>query len=356
MYAHMDHAPTRASIRSTRGRHSFLFLLPRILTVIVLVVMALRMVSNRFDGGMFIPIVVAFVPWMAVLSVVVLVVAAVTRRRALAIVNIVCLLVQLCWHIGYLYPRETLSPQAREAVASAQVDTTDRYARIMSLNTKNGCADAAQIVRIVRDEHVEVLALQEVSAWMIDRLNVEGIRQVLPYRMLAMPSEDDNGGVNGLWSVAPMSDTTGGLTPIKASSIPAASINFDGTMIRFGSVHPYSPRLSNKRLWDRGLDAIGRLADDEHTFVLMGDFNATWDHTSFRHLLGDRFVDSGENAGEGFHMTYPSHAYLLGIIPMPAFAEIDHIVHDRSVVVGDLETVTVDGTDHYALLGTMEVR
>lgn len=40
---------------------------------------------------------------------------------------------------------------------------------------------------------------------------------------------------------------------------------------------------------------------------------------------------------------------------MLSLVEVDHIVHDRSVVVGDLETVTVVGSDHKALLGTLDV-
>ena len=81
-------------------------------------------------------------------------------------------------------------------------------------------------------------------------------------------------------------------------------------------------------------------------YVLMGDFNSTWDHASFRYLLGSRFLDSGEQAGEGLHMTYPA------MLPV---AEIDHIVHDKGVVVGDLETKHIPGSDHRALLATLEV-
>lgn len=55
-------------------------------------------------------------------------------------------------------------------------------------------------------------------------------------------------------------------------------------------------------------------------------------------------------------MTYPANKRLFGWIPVPAAVEIDHIVHDRSVVVGDLDAVTVSGSDHKALLGTLEVR
>lgn len=322
----------------------------------VMAVMVLRMTPNGLDGKRYIPLIVAFVPWMAVLSAAILLISLISRRRVLAVISVLCLVIQLVWHAGFLYPRVSLSSAARTAVTAATTSVDDRYARLMTLNTRNGQADAAQIVQTVREQHVEVLALQELNSSMISRLNEAGIRELLPYSVVANTSSSDNGGVNGLWSAAPMSERTGDLIPIEASSIPAASIDFDGTVIRFGSVHPFSPRPSNQGLWDRGLGSISQLREDDHTFVLMGDFNATWDHASFRYLLGGRFVDAGENAGEWFHMTYPANKKLFGMIPVPAAVEIDHIVHDRGVVVGDLDAVTVSGSDHKALLGTLEVR
>ena len=322
----------------------------------VMAVMVLRMTPNGLDGKRYIPLIVAFVPWMAVLSAAILLISLISRRRVLAVISVLCLVMQLVWHAGFLSPRVSLSSAARMAVTSVTASVDDRYARLMTLNTRNGQADAAQIVQTVREQHVEVLALQELNSSMISRLNEAGIRELLPYSVVASTSSSDNGGVNGLWSAAPMSERTGDLIPIEASSIPAASIDFDGTVIRFGSVHPFSPRPSNQGLWDRGLGSISQLREDDHTFVLMGDFNATWDHASFRYLLGGRFVDAGENAGEWFHMTYPANKKLFSVIPVPAAVEIDHIVHDRGVVVGDLDAVTIAGSDHKALLGTLEVR
>lgn len=336
--------------------HRYLDGLSWVVTFGVIAVMVLRMMPNGLDGKRYIPLIVAFVPWMAVLSAAILLISLISRRRLLSIISVLCLVMQLVWHVGFLYPRVSLSSAARTAVTAATVSVDDRYARLMTLNTRNGQADAAQIVQTVREQHVKVLALQELNSSMISRLNEAGIRELLPYSVVASASPSDNGGVNGLWSAAPMTERTGDLIPIEASSIPAASIDFDGTLIRFGSVHPFSPRPSNQGLWDRGLGAISQLQGDDHTFVLMGDFNATWDHASFRYLLGGRFVDSGENAGEWFHMTYPSNKKLFGVIPIPAAVEIDHIVHDRGVVVGDLDAVTIVGSDHKALLGTLEVR
>ena len=345
-------APAQARSRIHRYLDGLLW----VTTFGVMAVMVLRMTPNGLDGKRYIPLVVAFVPWMAVLSAVILLISLMNRRRILAVISVLCLLTQLVWHAGFLYPRVSLSSAARTTVASATASVDDRYARLMTLNTRNGQADAAQIVQTVREQHVEVLALQELNSSMISRLNEAGIRELLPYSVVANTSSSDNGGVNGLWSAAPMSERTGDLIPIEASSIPAASIDFDGTVIRFGSVHPFSPRPSNQGLWDRGLGSISQLREDDHTFVLMGDFNATWDHASFRYLLGGRFVDAGENAGEWFHMTYPANKKLFSVIPVPAAVEIDHIVHDRGVVVGDLDAVTIAGSDHKALLGTLEVR
>lgn len=336
--------------------HRYLDGLSWVVTFGVIAVMVLRMMPNGLDGKRYIPLIVAFVPWMAVLSAAILLISLISRRRLLSIISVLCLVMQLVWHVGFLYPRVSLSSAARTAVTAVTVSVDDRYARLMTLNTRNGQADAAQIVQTVREQHVEVLALQELNSSMISRLNEAGIRELLPYSVVASTSSSDNGGVNGLWSAAPMSERTGDLIPIEASSIPAASIDFDGTVIRFGSVHPFSPRPSNQGLWDRGLGSISQLREDDHTFVLMGDFNATWDHASFRYLLGGRFVDAGENAGEWFHMTYPANKKLFSVIPVPAAVEIDHIVHDRGVVVGDLDAVTIAGSDHKALLGTLEVR
>lgn len=335
--------------------HRYLDGLLWMVTFGVIAVMVLRMMPNGLDGKRYIPLIVAFVPWMAVLSAAILLISLISRRRLLSVISMLCLVIQLVWHAGFLYPRVSLSSAARTAVTAVTASVDDRYARLMTLNTRNGQADAAQIVQTVREQHVEVLALQELNSSMISRLNEAGIRELLPYSVVASTSSSDNGGVNGLWSAAPMSERTGDLIPIEASSIPAASIDFDGTVIQFGSVHPFSPRPSNQGLWDRGLGSISQLREDDHTFVLMGDFNATWDHASFRYLLGGRFVDAGENAGEWFHMTYPANKKLFSVIPVPAAVEIDHIVHDRGVVVGDLDTVSIAGSDHKALLGTLEV-
>ena len=149
-----------------------------------------------------------------------------------------------------------------------------------------------------------------------------------------------------LYSAAPMENAKQNLIPVESSSVYAATIDFGGSKVRFGSVHPFSPRPRNQGLWNRSLDSLAQLQHYDNLYVLMGDFNSTWDHASFRYLLGSRFLDSGQQAGEGLHMTYPA---------MMPIAEIDHIVHDKGVTVGNLKTAYIPGSDHRALLATLEV-
>ena len=147
-----------------------------------------------------------------------------------------------------------------------------------------------------------------------------------------------------------MSDFSGNLLPIETSSMPAGTVDIGGVAVRVVSVHPNSPVRGAQDLWDEGLSVIGSLAGYDHSYLVMGDFNSTWDHARFRELLGTSFVDAGAAAGEGFHMTFPSGS-------LPSVIEIDHIVYarDTGIAVSSLETAVVSGTDHRALLGVLEV-
>ena len=131
------------------------------------------------------------------------------------------------------------------------------------------------------------------------------------------------------------------------------------------------PKLGGQDLWNAGLDTIGSLSDYDHAYVIMGDFNSTWNHARFRALLGESFVDASQQAGEGFHMTWPSDltAYVENSLPVevdvpqsvlshvPAIIEIDHIVYaaDAGIYVGGFKTARISGTDHLALIATLEV-
>ena len=90
--------------------------------------------------------------------------------------------------------------------------------------------------------------------------------------------------------------------------------------------------------------------------LIMGDSNPPWDHSRYRKMLGDTLVDASEQAGEGFHMTYPSEPHY-AMVPRAAYdRDRPHRVYSKNsgMSVGDLETVNVQGTGPLLarLLGT----
>lgn len=336
--------------RRKPARHGCLSALLWLVMLVVAGVMALRCLPADLSNGRVVPELASFVPLLVVPILACLVLAALWRRRVLLVACVAALAVMGWWHRGYLIPGERVSDEARAAVA-ASASADDSAARIMTLNTKNGGASAEEVVELVRAQNVEILCLQEINDDFVAALREAGLEELLPYYVISDgASAVSNGGRNGIWTLAPMENVSGNLLPIETSSMPAGTVTVGDRAIRVVSVHPNSPVRGAQDLWDRGLSVIGSLAGYDHAYLIMGDFNSTWDHARFRELLGSSFVDAGETAGEGFHMTYPSDG-------LPSLIEIDHIVYARNsgIVVSDLETVEVGGTDHRALLGTLEV-
>ena len=319
---------------------------------VVVCFMALRCLPASMANGRAVPELASFVPLMIFPLVPIAALAVLWRRRLLAALSIAALAVMGYWHYGYFIPTSTVTESAKAAVA-ASASTEDSAARIMTLNTANGAASAAEVVRICREQNVEVLCLQELAGTMLDDLEAAGIDEVLPYHVVSdAASEVNNGGRNGIWTAAPMSNISYNLVDIATSAMPAVDITVGSLVVRVVSVHPNSPVRGAQDLWSEGLQSIQSLGGYSHNYLLMGDFNSTWDHARFRKLLGTSFVDAGQQAGEGFHMTYPSNSKI------PSLIEIDHIVYSRGsgISVSELETVEVSGSDHRALLATLETR
>lgn len=347
-----------------RGKHWFLSLLLWLIMAAVCILLAIRTLPVDYSTLRFVPELASFVPLSLIPTVICLVLAFAWHRRLLVLVCLAALTVNCYWHAGYFFATNTVSAAAETAVLTS-ADTSDSYARIMTINTLNGQASAEDIVRVCREQNVEVLCLQEMTDGMVSDLENAGINDILPYSVVSEgASMISNGGRNAIYTAAPTDDVSRNLLPIDTSSMPAANIQVGNQTVRIVSVHPNSPIKGAEDLWDEGLSVIGSLSDYNHSYLIMGDFNSTWDHVRFRTLLGSSFVDASQQSGEGFHMTYPSESVSLSIagftfkIPSLPLIEIDHIVYSKNsgIVVSSLETVSISGTDHKALLATLEAK
>lgn len=313
----------------------------------------------------YVPDVVALTPWFAAPALVSLVLTFVPvwRRsrgmrllaRALAVA---CLALEVVWQAPFFVPSARVVA-AREALAEEGAAATASTLTVMTCNVYKGAADAEGLVGLVREQGVQVLALQETTAEFVEELEAAGIDELLPY---SERSSSDGVFGNGVWSAYPLADGASDDVGSSASAMPSGTVALtlaDGSTarVRFVSVHTCSPTADYWGLWKRSIDEIGvvreRLAADSSTsYVLMGDFNATYDHAPFRELLGQKsgteLHDAARECGQGLTGTWPADK----AVP---FAGIDHVVTSERVVATSVSTAKVEGTDHLALIATLAI-
>ena len=336
---------TLKKAKSHRVRNVICGFLAGILSIAALLGTVSHILPAEIQAWPYVPIIVSLVPWFAILAVIALVCGIVSKRTMSVLLAIAAIALQVWWQYPFFYNETKLPRAAIAAVSGASANTQDDYARLMTCNVFKGRADAQEIVDVVRSERVEVLALQETTDAFVDELNKAGIGDLLPYAQVA--SSDGVYG-NGLWSASPLGDPSDDDVDSSASFMPGATVNFNagGTPVRFVSVHTTSPTDGYWQQWKRSLDELAKLRfDTSHRYVFMGDFNATYDHTPFRNILGTRFSDAARQAAEGLKFSWPAN-----IDYVPTFAGIDHIVLDSGMTAGQVRTVRIDGSDHRALL------
>lgn len=302
------------------------------LTVVVVGMTLVRLVP--FDAATPFAQVVGLTPWVGALAVVLLAAVLLARRRLLAVLVAACVVGQAVWVAPFFVP-STPTPPAGAAPL-----------RVAGVNAWFGHADAEQVVDLVREEHVQVLAVVELTTDFRDRLVAAGIDEVLPYTADAKVGSGSPG--SGLWSALPLADVD--TTEFSTFAMPAATVELDGRPVRVTAVHPVPPLPEITHQWKAELLRLtARAHADQQPQVLVGDFNATYDHASFRSLLGDRFHDATRSAGEGLNLSWSAR------VGTPALLDLDHVVTDRENVVTDVRSVQVAGTDHRAIVATVHV-
>ena len=350
-----------------------------------LAAIALTLLPAGADGHAPLPYLLALVPLLWVPLTAAAVVAAVLGRPvAVAFLVLVVLSFAHRWRYHWGMPplgartaragstrtgratrnRETVRETPRETSRGTSPDGLT----VMTLNCRFGRADASCIVREVRDRHVDVLALQELTAGLVSRLRAEGLEDALPHAVLGRERGDDNGGFNALWtSVRPLA-SDGDAVAIPAAQVPSVLVPVPGPVgddgdrgqgdgprpprtLLVASAHPKST-MRSCRDWSAGIRGLGRLAAQAtpgRDVAVLGDLNSSLEHPSFRALLRSGFHDSGADlrwlTDPG---TYPRWLRWPRIV-------LDHVLLTPGVAARDIATVTVPGSDHLGLVATLGV-
>jgi endonuclease/exonuclease/phosphatase (EEP) superfamily protein YafD len=277
-------------------------------------------------------------PYVMLVALLGLVVAVLNRLKVLSVVAVVVvaasLAVQMNWYYG----------QRSSGVAGATVDV-----RVLSANLRYGRAHPEEFVTLARDS-ADVITVSELTAEAVQLFYSAGIDEEFPYSIL-FPSP--NAGGNGIWSRYPLTP----LSPTRYwnSGMVAARVQIPGVSVdpAVASVHVTSPMASFES-WRNGLTATkSRLvglaeAVGQGAVIAAGDFNSTPDMRQFRDLIADGYRDAVRQRGAGFTPTFPSDTVL------PPVIATDHVL-TRHAIVTSVRSVGLGGSDHRALLATVEV-
>ncbi len=215
---------------------------------------------------------------------------------------------------------------------------------VMNANLYEGRADGRQLVDAVRENHVDILVLEEITPQLLEEMDGLGLAELLPERI----GEPDY-MVAGTMILAnrPLTDHVRLRTTFQGWEA-----RYGGTLTILG-VHPVAP--VDPAGWRADHAAILAQAVADHADLVVGDLNATPDHDVLRRLDDAGFRDAGELANEGWQPTWPANH--VGIVPLlPAVIRIDHVLLAGTLASLGTHTVDIDGTDHLALVATVASR
>lgn len=279
------------------------------------------------DRGVPLVPLMAFTPYVAIAALLVAGVAMALRNWAAAAV---AALATLCLAAAVL-PRAigdgTVDPGGHETLS------------VLSANVYRGKADPEALVELVDRYDVDVLSVQELTPRFARGLHRAGIDRRLPEAVEEMEKGAAGGGIYSRLPIAPIATGTASFfrQPRVLLRLP------DGRLLRVGDVHPLTPGRTGIDVWE---DSLGDLpATGRGTpWVLIGDFNATLDHSRLREVLDRGYRDAAEVAGEGLEPTWPNRDHTL-----PPFITIDHVLADERLGIVDYGVEDLPGSDHRSI-------
>jgi endonuclease/exonuclease/phosphatase (EEP) superfamily protein YafD len=273
----------------------------------------------------------AFTPYVAAAAIGVPVLAAVLRRwpaaavsAAIAVALVACVLPRWFSDGGKL--------------------PTGPALRVLTANMLVGGADPATLVRLVREQKVDLLALQEFTPEAERALAAAGLAELLP-GAASHPLEGVGG--SALYSRFPLRDQGMRMNPFGFGQATATVTVPGAAAIAVESVHPCPPLIQTvENCWERALRAEPPATVDGQVRILLGDYNATLDHAELRRLLATGYRDAADVAGAGFTPTWPYDK----VFPR---VTIDHVLADRRVGVRAVSVHHLPGGDHRAVFAEL---
>ena len=274
----------------------------------------------------------ALTPWVLVWAAPLAVAATLARRHALALTTLAPLFTLLVLSAPIVFH------SAPPAAASGSPSLTIAYSNVLYSNTT---PDAAAATLLAQD--TDVLVLVEFAAPVRDALLAAVPDGDYPFREEAV---DGGAGSIAVWSRHPI--TAGGVAQEDGWPIIDVTLDVEGSTFRVIGVHPHPPTF-DAPAWRRHLAQIGdRFAVSTMPTAVVGDFNGSRWHPSFRALLDRGLTDAHEALGRGWTVSWPMDE---GLLP-PTFVRIDHALYGDGLTPTALHDLEVPGSDHKGFVVT----
>ena len=255
--------------------------------------------------------------------------ACLGRRHSLAITALVPLTTLMALSFPIVFHADP------PAVAEGAPRFSIAYSNMLYFNTT---PDAAAARMIATD--ADVLVLIEITPPLHDSLIAalaESGNDYYPYRVGTTRRGSES---IELWSRRPI--VSGGLVELGNRPAIDVMLDIDGAQVRVVAVHPYPPTFDAPG-WQTQLQEIGdAVAGTATPTLLIGDFNGSRWHPSFRRLLDRGWLDAHEVLGHGWSVSWPMDE---GWLP-PQFVRIDHALFRNGITPTGIDDFEVPGSDH----------
>jgi len=282
------------------------------------------------DRGFPLVPLVSYTPYVAATAVIPLALAVAMRRwgpAALSVLALVCLALAIL-------PR--VVPDA-----SAE-DHAGPELRVLTANLYRSRADPRELIRMARENEVDVLAVQELTPGGAARLDRAGLAGLLPHSYLATRESVYGSGIYSRFPLRRMG------APALPFRMPRARLRLPGgPLVDVASVHPFPP--SGPKAVSDWSEALRSLPDGGTgpIGVLAGDFNATLDHRELRRVLDRGWFDAADATGRGLTPTWPADS----LVPLPV--TIDHVLVDERAGVSGYDVLDLAGSEHRPVLAVV---
>lgn len=231
---------------------------------------------------------------------------------------------------------------------SAQASTKGRL-HVLTSNLRFGEADTSQVVEVALANDVDVLVLEEVTPQALARLEGAGLGRAFTHRA----------GRTAQGPAGTMVFSRYRLTKVTRLDTAFGSYAMDlrapGGRVHLLAVHPRPP-IGDVTGWrtDQGVVRHAARAPTAGRTMIVGDLNATMDHVPMRRLAGSGYEDAATQSNAQWQPTWPAAGEVSRFgVSVPSMVTIDHVLLGSGLLAVRTDSVTVDGTDHRALVAVV---